>query len=175
MKTKPKIFLLDVDGVMTNGQFIYSSQGKKFKIFGPDDHDALSLLKNHIKIEFITGDKTGFKISKKRIVDDMKFKLNLVSTIKRLKWINEKFNLDDVIYMGDGIFDHYVMRKVSYSIATNDSDINAKKYANFVTKRNGGNRAVAEACLHILKKFFVKYNPDKKLNNKINFSGKWKI
>ena len=175
MKTKPKIFLLDVDGVMTNGQFIYSSQGKKFKIFGPDDHDALSLLKNHIKIEFITGDKTGFKISKKRIVDDMKFKLNLVSTIKRLKWINEKFNLDEVIYMGDGIFDHYVMRKVSYSIATNDSDLNAKKYAKFVTKRNGGSRAVAEACLHILKKFFVKYNPDKILSNKINFSGKWKI
>lgn len=175
MKNKPKIFLLDVDGVMTNGQFIYSSQGKKFKIFGPDDHDALSLLKNHIKIEFITGDKTGFKISKKRIVDDMKFKLNLVSTIKRLKWINEKFNLDEVIYMGDGIFDHYVMRKVSYSIATNDSDLNAKKYAKFVTKRNGGSRAVAEACLHILKKFFVKYNPDKILSNKINFSGKWKI
>ena len=175
MKIKPKFFLLDVDGVMTNGQFIYSSQGKKFKIFGPDDHDALSLLKNHIKIEFITGDKAGFKISKKRIVDDMKFKLNLVSTIKRLKWINEKFNLGDVIYMGDGIFDHYVMRKVSYSIATNDSDINAKKYANFVTKRNGGNRAVAEACLHILKKFFVKYNPEKKLNYKVSFSGKWKI
>ena len=24
MKKKPKIFLLDVDGVMTNGQFIYN-------------------------------------------------------------------------------------------------------------------------------------------------------
>ena len=76
--------------------------------------------------------------------------------------------------MGDGIFDHYVMRKVSYSIAPHDADLNAKKYTNFVTKRNGGDRAVAEASLHILKKFFVKYNPEKKLNNKINFSGKWK-
>ena len=45
MKIKPKIFLLDVDGVMTNGQFLYSSKGKSFKIFGPDDHDGLSLLK----------------------------------------------------------------------------------------------------------------------------------
>ena len=34
MKIKPKIFLLDVDGVMTNGQFLYSSKGKSFKIFG---------------------------------------------------------------------------------------------------------------------------------------------
>ena len=50
MKIKPKIFLLDVDGVMTNGQFLYSSKGKSFKIFGPDDHDGLSLLKPFLKI-----------------------------------------------------------------------------------------------------------------------------
>ena len=174
MKIKPKIFLLDVDGVMTNGQFLYSSKGKSFKIFGPDDHDGLSLLKPFLKIEFITGDKSGFKISKKRIVDDMNFKLNLVSTTERVQWINERYNLKEVIYMGDGIFDHYVMKRVSYSIATNDSDSNAKKYANFVTKRNGGNRAVAEACLHIMKKFFIRYNPEKKLNKNIKFSGKWK-
>lgn len=173
-KNKPKLFLLDVDGVMTNGQFIYNSKGKEFKIFGPDDHDGLSLLKQHLKIEFVTGDKSGFKISKKRIVDDMKFKLHLVSTIKRLEWIKKNYSLNDVIYMGDGIFDHYVMKKVFYSIAPNDADINAKKYANYITKRNGGNRAVAEASLHILKKFFVKYDPEKKLSNKINFSGKWK-
>ena len=104
----------------------------------------------------------------------MKFKLNLVSTIKRLDWIKEKYNLDSVIYMGDGIFDHYVMRKVLYSIAPKDADTNAKKYANYITKRNGGNRAVAEASLHILQKFFVRYDPDKQLANKINFSGKWK-
>ena len=79
----------------------------------------------------------------------MSFKLNLVSTTERVQWINERYNLNEVIYMGDGIFDHYVMKRVSYSIATNDSDTNAKKYANFVTKRNGGNRAVAEACMHI--------------------------
>ena len=77
IKNKPKIFLLDVDGVMTNGQFIYSSQGKKFKIFGPDDHDALSLLKPFLEIRFLTGDKKGFKITQKRIVNDMKFPLNL--------------------------------------------------------------------------------------------------
>ena len=35
-----------------------------------------------------------------------------------------------------------------------DPSDNAKKYSSFVTKRTGGNRAVAEACLHILKKFF---------------------
>lgn len=41
------------------------------KIFGPDDNDAISLLKEFIDIRFISGDKKGFSISKKRIVDDM--------------------------------------------------------------------------------------------------------
>ena len=174
MKKIFKHLIIDVDGVMTTGHFIYGSKGKLYKIFGPDDNDALSLLKKYIKIEFITGDKKGFAISKKRIVDDMSFKLNLVSTTGRVQWINERYNLNEVIYMGDGIFDHYVMKRVSYSIATNDSDTNAKKYANFVTKRNGGDRAVAEACMHIMKKFFIKYDPEKKLNKNIKFSGKWK-
>ena len=81
------------------------------KVFGPDDHDGLSLLKKFIEIRFITGDKTGFKISKRRIVKDMKFPLDLVSTIKRIEWISEQYSLKDVIYMGDGIFDHYGVKE----------------------------------------------------------------
>lgn len=171
----PKILLLDVDGVLTTGEFFYSSEGKSLKIFGPDDHDALTLLKPYIKIRFITGDKKGYKISEKRIVDDMKFQLDLVSTIKRVDWIKDKYNLDEVIYIGDGIFDHYVMREVGYSIAPSNADINAKKYADFVTIRSGGNRAVAEACIHILNKFFKPYNADEKPNINIKVSGEWAV
>ena len=151
---KPEIFFLDVDGVLTTGQFLYSKEGKSFKIFGPDDNDGLSLLKPFIKIHFLTQDKKGFPISKKRIVTDMKYPLNLVSTLKRVEWIKNRIPLDKVIYMGDGIFDHYVFSKVGYSIAPANADPLAKKNADYVTKRNSGERAVAEACIHILKKFF---------------------
>ena len=41
----PKVFLLDVDGVMTTGQFAYTTNGKTMKIFGPDDNDALQITK----------------------------------------------------------------------------------------------------------------------------------
>ena len=112
---KPKVFLLDVDGVMTTGHFIYSEVGKQMKIFGPDDHDGLRLLNPYIKIRFVTGDSKGFSISNKRIEQDMKFELDLVSTTKRIEWIRERYNPKEVIYMGDGIFDHYVMKKVGYS------------------------------------------------------------
>ena len=64
---KPTLFILDVDGVMTNGQFIYSKEGKILKVFGADDNDALSLLKEFVEIRFVTGDRKGFDISKKEL------------------------------------------------------------------------------------------------------------
>ena len=156
----PKVFLLDVDGVMTTGQFAYTAEGKSMKIFGPDDNDALSLLKNLIEVRFITGDKNGLEITKRRIEDDMKYSLDTVSVLKRIEWISEHYNPEEVIYMGDGIFDHFVFQKIGYSIAPGNANSLAKKYANFVTTRNGGDRAVAEACLHILEKFFEPFDPE---------------
>lgn len=158
LKPKPRCFILDVDGVMTSGQFLYTSEGKAMKIFGPDDNDALSLLKTSLEIRFVTGDKKGFAISKKRIVGDMGFALDLVSTIHRIDWIKDNYKISEVIYMGDGIFDHYVMKHVGYSIAPANADRFAKQSANYVTERSGGDRAVAEACLHIMEKFFIPYD-----------------
>ncbi len=168
----PKIFILDVDGVMTDGKFYYSEEGKILKAFGADDSDALSLLNKYIKITFITGDKKGFAISKKRIVDDMNYKLNLVSTISRKDWIEKNFNPKEVIFMGDGIFDHYAMQNVAYAIAPNNADKNTKLAADYVTSNSGGSRAVAEACLHILEKFFEPYNTKKTIDIK-STSGEW--
>jgi 3-deoxy-D-manno-octulosonate 8-phosphate phosphatase (KDO 8-P phosphatase) len=173
--SKPTCFILDVDGVMTTGQFLYTADGKVMKIFGPDDNDGLSLLRQHIEIRFITGDKKGFPISKKRIVDDMHFPLDVVSTIQRKDWIKEKYPLKKVIYMGDGIFDHYVMREVGYAIAPANADNLAKLHANYVTKRSGGDRAVAEACLHILDKFFTPFNPSELPIAGGKLSGEWTV
>ena len=172
---KPKVFLLDVDGVLTTGHFIYTISGKSMKIFGPDDNDGLSLLSQNLKIQFITGDRKGFDISHRRIVDDMNYPLDLVSTIRRIDWIRDRFDPNEVIYMGDGIFDHYVMNDVGYSIAPANADLNAKRHADFVTKRSGGDRAVAEACLHIMSTFFEPYNPKVLPNSQQKVSGEWAV
>lgn len=166
-------FILDVDGVMTTGQFLYTSSGKCQKVFGPDDNDGLSLLSGYVNIHFVTGDRKGFPISHKRIVDDMNFSLDLVSTMHRIDWIKERHDPSSVIYMGDGIFDHYVMKEVAYSIAPANADTNAKNYADYVTRRSGGDRAVAEACLHILEKFFVPYDPECLPGNHAGLRGEW--
>ena len=157
---RPEVFILDVDGVMTTGQFLYAAEGKVYKVFGADDADGLSLLKRFVPIRFITGDKRGFPISERRIVQDMGYPLDLVSTTARAEWLAERFDLARTIFMGDGIFDHLLMRKVGYAIAPANAHPYAKAGANYVTSCTGGNRAVAEACLHLLEVFFEPFSPD---------------
>ena len=156
MSNQFKNFIFDVDGVFTDGKFYYTEAGKVMKIFGDADNDALSLIKDNLHIEMITGDKRGYAISKKRIQDDMGYPLNLVSTFQRIDWIESKFNLLETIYMGDGIYDPLVFTKVGYSIAPNNAFYNTKKYANYVTKSNGGEGAVAEAIIHIYELIYNK-------------------
>lgn len=160
VKEVPEVFILDVDGVMTDGQFHYTSDGKVMKVFGADDNDALALLTPYLKVQFVTGDRRGYEISRARIVDDMKMPLEFVSTTQRIDWIRQQWNPARVIYMGDGIFDHYVFAGIGYGIAPSNADPYTKSRANYVTRRAGAQRAVAEACLHILETFFQPYDPE---------------
>lgn len=170
---KPENFILDVDGVLTTGHFYYSEKGKVLKIFGKDDADALNLLRDFINIHFVSGDKRGFNISKKR-VNDMNFDVSLVSTVKRIDWLSQNYDKSKTIYMGDGIFDHYVFKDVFYSIAPKNAHVYARNSCDFQTLSSGGNGAVSEACLHILDKFFEPFDPKKTLDKNKKFSGSWK-
>lgn len=147
---KPKYFVLDVDGVFTDGTFYYTTEGKIMKKYGPEDHDGLSLIKDILQIHTISGDKRGFSITKKRL-DDMKLPIDLVSTFQRVDWIRERFDPKFTIYMGDGIYDPLVFHEVAYSIAPANAFFKTKEQADFVTNARGGEGAVAEACVHILE------------------------
>ncbi len=156
IKMKPKYFILDVDGVMTTGQFMYSKNGKIFKVFGPHDSDGLKLIRNKIDISFISADKRGFSISKKRIVEDMGYKLKLVSEENRYNYIKNNFGFDKVIYMGDGIFDAPLIKKAKYGISPKNARIEARKVSNYITPSKAAEGAVLDACLKINKVFFNK-------------------
>lgn len=147
-------FILDVDGVLTTGQYLYTKEGKHAKVFGAHDNDGLKLIKKYLKIYAISADHRGFDITKKRVKDDMGLSLKLIKEKERLNWLKKNFDLSKTVYMGDGIYDAQIFKHVQYSIAPNDAFYLAKKKASFVTKHKAGEGAVAEACLHILKLFF---------------------
>lgn len=151
---KPKNFIIDVDGVFTTGQFLYTEQGKFAKIFGPHDSDGVKLLSRLMNIQVVSADHRGFAITKKRIADDMKLKLELVSEGDRLEWLKKNFNLKESIFMGDSMHDAKIFPLMGYSIAPASAFYLAREKASFVTTHKAGEGAVAEACLHIIERFF---------------------
>ncbi|HAS85084.1 MAG TPA: phosphatase [Candidatus Yonathbacteria bacterium] len=156
MKAKEKTIknlILDVDGVLTTGQFLYTKDGKLAKIFGPHDNDGIKLISKLINVCAISADKRGFKITEKRVAIDMGLKLNLVSEATRLSWLEENFDLSESAYVGDGIYDAMIFEHVAYSIAPANAFYLARNKADFVTSAKSGEGAVAEACLHLMEKF----------------------
>jgi 3-deoxy-D-manno-octulosonate 8-phosphate phosphatase (KDO 8-P phosphatase) len=148
---KFKNFILDVDGVFTDGKFHYSSEGKIMKVFGDADSDSLLLINKKVNIEMVSADKRGFTISSKRIHDDMGYNLSLISSSSRLKWISQNFILEETIYMGDGLFDGLIFDKVGFSIAPANAFFKTRNKAKYVTKARGGEGAVAEAVVYIVE------------------------
>lgn len=154
LKRELKNIIFDVDGIFTTGQFLYTSDGKFAKVFGAHDNDGIKLIKRHLNVCTITADKRGFDITKKRIAEDMGLVLHLVSEENRLGWLKDNFDLENSVYMGDGIFDAEIFKHVAYSIAPGNAFYLAKNNANYTTESRSGEGAVAEACLHIIEKFF---------------------
>ena len=148
------VFVLDVDGVLTDGTFAYTTEGKVAKYFGADDSDALRYLRNHLEIVAVSADSLGFEISRRRVVDDMNIPLHLVSAHERAAWVEREFSDYFTIYMGDGFCDSEVFEVVDLAIAPSNALEHTKRAADFVTSRAGGQRAVAEACIYILKEVF---------------------
>lgn len=151
---RPTNLILDLDGVLTDGKFYYDENGKRLKAFGVDDSDALRLIRRLLNVSIITADELGFEISRSRIERDMSLEISLVSAQNRFETLMNNFDLSRSIYMGDGLFDYKVFRNVFYSIAPSNSLIRTRNEANFVTEAKSGERAVAEACVHIAAYFF---------------------
>ena len=153
-KHKDLIFILDVDGVLTTGQFIYSNKGKVHKVFGPHDNDGLSLINKLISISFITADKRGFEISRKRIVQDMGYNLELVTEKDRYSYLKDLYGMSNLIYMGDGFYDAKVLNDCLFGIAPINARIEARESADFITNSKSGEGAVLDACIEIKKRYF---------------------
>ena len=150
-------FISDVDGCLNDGKIYWAADGQKpFKVFGNYDHDGVKLLKNHIKLVFISADKHGWDILKTRIVDHMKCELHYVPEKDRFKFV-ENYGFDKIAYMGDGVYDAKILSSAKLGIAPAQARIEARQSADFVTPSNGGEGAYLDAALHIMKLMDIQY------------------
>ena len=156
MLERLKHFVLDVDGVMTTGKFIYTVDGKIGKIFGPHDADGLALVDKMIDVRFISADKRGFAISHKRIVEDMGYPLDLVSSSDRDAYI-QQLGYDSVVFMADGYYDAPILEKVGLGICPADARREARALADYVTPSKAAEGAVLDACIYLEQVLTIGY------------------
>jgi 3-deoxy-D-manno-octulosonate 8-phosphate phosphatase (KDO 8-P phosphatase) len=153
-------FILDCDGVLTDGSFYYDANGKCMKKFGRDDADGFKILKKledmgevpHIEVHFCSSDFHGFDITKKR-VEDMGFTVDKVSVADRPDWIKKNFKSKNstIFYMGDSFVDIPIFKTVDWSICPKNGDELARDYADYVTDVDAGNGAVADAIFWMIQ------------------------
>ena len=149
-----RALVIDVDGILTDGTFLYDYQGEKsHKVFGADDNDALKLLAGKVEIVFVSADSRGFLISESR-VRDMGHAIYCVSSSDRLDWIKDRYDLATTCYIGDGFYDSRILTSCGYSISTASSSIASQLSSSYITPSVGGQRALSEAVLHLCIKFF---------------------
>lgn len=162
----------DVDGVLTDGTFLYDVNGKQYKQFGKDDADAIKLMRKVMpgsKITFVSSDAHGFDISKKRVAD-MGCELEFVSVADRPAYMeNFKAKNPDykIAYIGDSfvdlpVWDHADIKYcVGHDIETFMSTYELEKELDItMTNKQGGHSGFAEALLGI-----VSYETGKRIDN----------
>lgn len=150
-----KIVISDVDGCLTNGTYIYTVDGKVAKTFGPHDNDGVKLLKaNGYDVIFISADKRGFPITKRRI-EDMNCPIFNVSEPDRVNWIKNYIANNGYTFsafFGDGIGDIPVKDVVNIIGAPANARHEMKSIANVVTDSVGGQGAFLDFAQYILSK-----------------------
>ena len=154
---KIKLFVFDIDGVMTDGKLIFDDNGIESKFFNTlDGMGIVMALKAGIKIAVITGSKANcikqrFDKFKSHGFEDLiqgeEYKMPPLLTLI------EKYGLknEEVAYMGDDIIDLAPIKYVGFSFAPKNAINEVKKITNIVLDKEGGNGAVRVAIDMVLK------------------------
>jgi len=143
-----KLFLMDVDGVLTDAGMYYSENGDELKKFNTHDGKGIELLRNRgIKTGIITSENTKLneKRAKKLKIDylcqGVKDKLSTAIEICR----RENISMDEVAYIGDDINDIELLSNVGVSACPANALSRIKSVPNIkILEKNGGEGAVRE-------------------------------
>jgi len=158
LKTKKiKMFVMDVDGTLTDGCTYYSERGEELKRFSMKDGFGMSLLKhNDIIPVILTSENSKIVLSRAKKLNVKEVHVNVKDKLKKVSDIAFSYKawLDtNVAYIGDDLSDIDVIKKVALSFAPVDAVEEVKKVAKVVTTRKGGEGAVREAIDYILKRY----------------------
>ena len=150
-----KAVALDVDGVLTDGTFIWGHNGEEYKQFSFSDVMGISLAsKEGIIFALISGEDNA-------LIDRFAEKMKIADVSKGCKdkaaalisFSNKhKLELNQICFMGDDVNDIGALELAGLSAAPANAHESVKQKVKFVTTKAGGNGAVRELIDFILAK-----------------------
>lgn len=150
-----ELIVLDVDGTLTDGKIIYTSQGDELKNFDVKDGLAIAswTKKLNKKVAIITG-RTSLLVEKRakelgithlyQGVDNKDEILESILQKENLTW-------EETAGIGDDLNDYKMLSKVGLSFAVHDAVDDIKSLCSVVCTNKGGFGAVREMIEYILK------------------------
>jgi len=147
-----KLFLCDVDGVLTDGR-IFMGDGKEYKAFSIQDGLGMLILQSQgVKVGWVSNRPSP--VSQQR-AEELKIdyffqkKGSKVEAIQAI--LNEAgVDWDEICYMGDDVVDLGALKRAGVAVAVANGIDEAKDMAHYVTQAHGGHGAVREVVRLIL-------------------------
>jgi len=160
-----KLLILDVDGVLTDGKKYYNRDGDVvMKTFCDKDWTAIKRFKAlGIKVLFLSGDPFNEKIAKNRNIDII---INRKDGSHRdkgdyVKDVCKEYQVttDEIVFVGDDIFDLGIMKKVKYKYAPADCPEEIQEIVDDILPELGGHNCVMSLFDNLRdRKLLPKYN-----------------
>jgi len=158
-KQKIKMFITDVDGVLTDGGMYYSEKGEIVKKFNTKDGMGIEILvKNGIVPVILTKENSDIVLKRAEKLKIKEVYIGVEDKLKKAEELIKKYNFgfDEVVYIGDDINDIPLLKKVGFSCCPSDAVEEVKKVVNHVCKTKGGEGVIREVTDFILGRNSIK-------------------
>ena len=151
---KIKLFVMDVDGTMTDGHIYISAEGEAMKAFDVKDGYAIyhMLPANNIIPVIITGRSSQIVATRAKELKITELYQGVSDKLAVLSTVAAKYGAtpDEIAYIGDDLNDLDAMAYCGCTACPADSVDEVLQVAKYVCKHNGGRGAVREFVTHLL-------------------------
>lgn len=155
MKGAIKLFVMDVDGTLTDGRINMGPDGELFKSFNIKDGYAVNeMLPAHgIVPAIITGRTSQIVANRAREMHVSELHQGKHDKLDTLRALMQKYQCEreNVAYIGDDILDIVCMRECGMVGCPADACPEVKELAQFVSSLKGGEGAVREFVEYVIR------------------------
>lgn len=144
-----RLLVLDVDGVLSDGQLYFSNSGDELKTFSTLDGLGIKLLQQSgVAVAIITGRQSELLARRAANLGITHLAQGREDKLTALDELRERLQLDyaDIAYLGDDLPDLAAIRRVGLGMTVASGHHFVKAHAHWQTSASGGHGAVREAC-----------------------------